>query len=156
MCRLLCLVRALELNQCVFIWWCRAASLCLDMQPYRVYHSLCHWKPGKTHIKQLVHPKMKILSLLRFWALIVVGPLLCMGGQKALGFHQKYLNLCSKYKQRSYGFGMTWGWVINDRNFIFGWSIPLSSVPKPGQLPRPGSNTFEINILLINIQHIRM
>ncbi len=25
------------------------------------------------------------------------------------------------------GFGMTWGWVINDRIFIFGWIIPLSS-----------------------------
>ncbi len=23
------------------------------------------------------------------------------------------------------GFGTTWGWVINDRIFIFGWTIPL-------------------------------
>ncbi len=30
-----------------------------------------------------------------------------MDGQKALGFLQKYLNLCSKDEQRSYGFGMT-------------------------------------------------
>ncbi len=30
-----------------------------------------------------------------FWALIVVVHLLSMQGQKALGFHQKYLNLCS-------------------------------------------------------------
>ncbi len=29
--------------------------------------------------------------LLRFCALIVVGPLLSMVGQRALGFHQKYL-----------------------------------------------------------------
>ncbi len=47
--------------------------------------------------------------------------------QKALGFHQKYLNLCSEDEQRSYGFGTTWGWVINDRIFIFGWTIPLTS-----------------------------
>ncbi len=34
-----------------------------------------------------------------------------------------YLNLCSEDEQRSYGFGTTWGWVINDRNFIFGWIV---------------------------------
>ncbi len=33
-----------------------------------------------------------------------------MEGQKALGFHLKYLKLCSKDEQRSYGFGTTWGW----------------------------------------------
>ncbi len=27
-------------------------------------------------------------------------------------------------KQRFYRFGTTWGWVINDRIFIFGWTIP--------------------------------
>ncbi len=47
-------------------------------------------------------------------------------GQKALGSHQKYLNLCSEDERRSYGFGTTWGWVINDRIFIFGWTISLS------------------------------
>ncbi len=26
--------------------------------------------------------------------------------------------------QRPYGFGTTWGWVINDRILIFGWTIP--------------------------------
>ncbi len=52
--------------------------------------------------------------------------LLSMQGQKALGFHQKYLNLCSEDERRSCGFGTTWGWVINDRIFIFGWTIPLS------------------------------
>ncbi len=25
----------------------------------------------------------------------------------------------------SYEFGTTWGWIINDRIFIFGWTIPL-------------------------------
>ncbi len=33
--------------------------------------------------------------------------LLSMKGQKALRFHQKYLNLCSEDEQRSYGFGTT-------------------------------------------------
>ncbi len=33
--------------------------------------------------------------------------LLSMEGQKALGFHLKYLNLCSEDEQRSYGFGKT-------------------------------------------------
>ncbi len=37
--------------------------------------------------------------------------------QKALEFHQNYLNLCSEY-ERSFLFGTTWGWVINDRIFI--------------------------------------
>ncbi len=32
---------------------------------------------------------------------------LYMQGQKALGFHQKYLNLCSENEQGSYGFGTT-------------------------------------------------
>ncbi len=40
----------------------------------------------------------------------------------------KNLNLCSEDEQRSYGFGMTWGWVIKDRIFIFGWTIPLNIV----------------------------
>jgi len=30
-----------------------------------------------------------------------------MQGQKALEFHQKYLNLCSEDEQRSYGFRTT-------------------------------------------------
>ncbi len=34
--------------------------------------------------------------------------------QNALGFHQKYLHFCSEDEQRSYRFGTTWGWVIND------------------------------------------
>ncbi len=36
-------------------------------------------------------------------------------------------NLCSEDERRSYGFGKTWGWVINDRIFIFGWTIPLTA-----------------------------
>ncbi len=66
-------------------------------------------------------PAHMLWSLLPFWALNVSVALLSMQGQKALGFHQKYLNLCSKDERRSYGFRMTWGWVINDRIFFFGW-----------------------------------
>ncbi len=54
-------------------------------------------------------------------------PLLSMEGQRALGSNQKYLNLCSEDERRSYGFGVTWGWVINDRIFIFGWTNPLNN-----------------------------
>ncbi len=54
-------------------------------------------------------------------------PLLSMQGQKAVGFCQKYLNLCSKDERRSYTFGRTLGWVINDRSFIFGRTIPLKT-----------------------------
>ncbi len=32
---------------------------------------------------------------------------------------------CAAVYARSYGFGMTWGWVINDRIFIFGWTLSL-------------------------------
>ncbi len=46
-------------------------------------------------------------------------------GQRALRYHQKYLNLCSKDERRSNGFGTTSGWVINDRIFIFGWTNPI-------------------------------
>ncbi len=72
------------------------------------------------------------MSLLRFCALTMVVPLLSMQGQKALGFH---LNLCSKNERRSYRFGTTWGWVINDRIFIFGWTIPLTPGYSRGIVP---------------------
>ncbi len=48
-----------------------------------------------------------------FYRCYVSGPvtisvaLLSMEAQKALGFHQKYLNLCSEDERRSYGFGTT-------------------------------------------------
>ncbi len=57
--------------------------------------------------------------------------LLSMEGQRALRFDPKYLNLCSEDERRSYRFGTTWGWVINDRIVIFGeltlypWAKPL-------------------------------
>ncbi len=66
-----------------------------------------------------------LMSLLRFCALIVVISLLSMEGQRALRFHQKHLNLCSEDEQKSYGFGTTWGWVINDRILIFWVNYPF-------------------------------
>ncbi len=59
------------------------------------------------------------MSLFPFWVLNVSVVLLSMQGQKCLGSHLKYLNSCSKDEQRSYGFGTTWGWVINDRILIW-------------------------------------
>ncbi len=55
------------------------------------------------------------MSLLPFWALTMVVVLLSMQGQKPLGFHPKYLNLCSEDERRSCAFGTTRSWVINDR-----------------------------------------
>ncbi len=47
------------------------------------------------------------MFLLPFWALNVSVALLSMQGQRALGFHQNYLDLCFKDEGRSYGFGTT-------------------------------------------------
>ncbi len=60
------------------------------------------------------------MSLLPFWVLNVA-----VAGSKSLKLNQKFINLCSKDERRSYGFGTTWGWVFNDRIFIFGWTKPL-------------------------------
>ena len=48
-----------------------------------------------------------------------------MEGQKALRFHQKDLHLCSEDERKAYRFEMIWGWVTNDRIFIFGWTSLL-------------------------------
>ncbi len=37
----------------------------------------------------------------------------------------EYLPLCSAEQRHSYRFVTTWGWVNDDRLFIFGWTIPL-------------------------------
>ncbi len=66
------------------------------------------------------------MFLLPFWALNVSVMLLSMQDQRALRFHQKYPHLWSEDDRRSYGFGTTWGWVINERILIFGCTIPLN------------------------------
>ncbi len=38
----------------------------------------------------------------------------------------EYLPLCSAEQRHSYRFGTTWGWVNDDRIFIFGWTMSLS------------------------------
>jgi len=35
------------------------------------------------------------------------------------------ISLCSAEEKNSYRVATTWGWVSDDRIFIFGWSIPL-------------------------------
>ncbi len=55
------------------------------------------------------HWTILTMHLLPFWAMNVVVAFLSMQGQRALGFHQKYYNLCSEYERRSYSFGMTLG-----------------------------------------------
>ncbi len=49
-----------------------------------------------------------------------------MEGQKAW-ISSNVLMCVLKIERRSYRFWMTWGWVMNDRIFIFGWTIPLRS-----------------------------
>ncbi len=39
----------------------------------------------------------------------------------------EYLPLCSVEQKHSYRSETTWGWVNDDRIFIFGWTIPLST-----------------------------
>ncbi len=53
------------------------------------------------------------------------------GAPKQPGYKlsSKYLPLCSAEQRNSYRFGTTWGWVNDDRIFIFGWTIPLSPLP---------------------------
>ncbi len=63
--------------------------------------------------------------LTNFLGLERVSCVAVMQGQKALRFNKNYLNLCSEDERRSYRFGTTWGWVINDRIFIFAWTNPL-------------------------------
>ncbi len=66
------------------------------------------------------------MSSLPFWALSMVVTLLFMQGQKVLISHKKYLDLYSEDEQRSYGFGTTWGWVIND-SFHFWVNYPYKN-----------------------------
>ncbi len=37
------------------------------------------------------------------------------------------VTLCSAEQRHSYRFGTTWRWVNDDRIFIFGWTIPLTT-----------------------------
>ncbi len=58
------------------------------------------------------------MSLLRFWALIVLGSLLSMGGPESSQNSSKYMNLSSEDERRFYRFGTTWGWVTTSFSFL--------------------------------------
>ncbi len=51
----------------------------------------------------------------------------CAPKQSDYKLSSEYLPLCSVEQRHSYRFGTTWGWVNDDRIFIFGWTIPLRS-----------------------------
>ncbi len=51
--------------------------------------------------------------------------------------------MCSENERRSYGFGTTWRWVINNRIFIFEWTNPLR-YPKITHSPR--NEEFHISL----------
>ncbi len=73
------------------------------------------------------------MSLLRFWALIMVVPLLSMEGQKALRFHQNIFICVPKMTEgHGTGFWTTWGGVIN---FHFWVNYPFNLISKRLKLP---------------------
>ncbi len=94
------------------------------------------WTPDVTWTVLLIY----FATFLDVGTLVV---LLSMKGQRALGLHQKYLNLCSEDEQRSYGFGMTWGWVINYIIFILG----KLSLRKMMHIPENQFNWMKYNSL---------
>ncbi len=49
----------------------------------------------------------------------------CLCRVRKLWIHQKYFIWVQVDERKSYGFGTTWRWVIYERIFIFGWTIPL-------------------------------
>ncbi len=49
----------------------------------------------------------------------------CAPKQPGYKLSSKYLPLCSAEQRNTSRFGTTWGWVNDDRIFIFGWSIAL-------------------------------
>ncbi len=70
-------------------------------------------------------------GLLRKCPYYLSGPLTCQlccclfRKRKHLDFIKNILICVLKMNEGLYGFGTRWRWVINDRVFIFGWTIPL-------------------------------
>ncbi len=84
-----------------------------------------------------------------------------MEGQRALGFHQKYLNLYVILNE-SLRFEATWGWVINDWIFILRWTIPLKDTaddagegPEADAQPRP-EHGFAVDVRLHEVRQQRL
>ncbi len=79
------------------------ASLIPWVNLYNILFQKIHGEPSE----------LPRLPITRDFGVVFSGPgnvsvaLLSMQGQTALGFHQKYLSLCSKDEQRSYGFRTT-------------------------------------------------
>ncbi len=95
-----------------------------------------------------------MMSLIPFCALTVLVPFLSMEGQRALGFHPKYLNLCSKDEWRSFGFETTWGRVMTI--FIFGWTIPFTLYGcLPWQWSHPCPAGTPQSWTCVKVQHVR-
>jgi len=82
---------------------------------------------------------------LNSYGLILASKWWSTGGQKALGFHQKDLHLCSEDEWKSWGFGTTWGWVNDDRIFIFGWTNSLMNLSWFSNVNRIYFDLNEIN-----------
>ncbi len=69
------------------------------------------------------------------------------GAPKQPGYKlsSKYLHLCSAEQRHSYRFGTSWGWVNDDRIFIFGWAIPLNHWSQTQFLEGHSSAQFSSN-----------
>ncbi len=53
------------------------------------------------------------------------------GGGGQLFYYQhssKYIIVCAAEERHWYRFGTTWGWVNDNRIYIFGWTFPLMSI----------------------------
>ncbi len=74
---------------------------------------------AKLKLSHWCHMDCFIDVITTFLGCVNISVLLSMKGQRALRFHQKCINLCSENE---------WGWVINDKIFIFGLTNPLSRV----------------------------
>ncbi len=97
---------------------------------YVVIVFFAHKKYSRSFIKLRLNPWCHMdcfTDVLATFLCIDCGSILAVyGGSDSSQIPSKYLNLCSEDERRSYGFGTTWGWVINERIFIFGWTIPLT------------------------------
>ncbi len=113
-------------------WWTKRDGRCVvifswtqsktDMEDKKLLNKVIHldfFVHKKYSDSTMVEPLMSLTSLMRsllhFWALNVSVALLSIEGRKALGFHHKYLNLCSEDERGSYRFRTTWGWVIKKK-----------------------------------------
>ncbi len=81
---------------------------------WRMWETEQFW--GTTDFHSIFFPTMEVNGALK---------------QPGYKLSSKYLPLCSAEQRHSYRFGTTWGWVNDDRIFIFGWTIPLMFMSPP-------------------------